>query len=101
MKLLLFLLLTVQGGTSDCASELTLHGVGASAAAQVRPYASCLNANFLTQERLLSVCQEARTNAARYRGPARSRAQVRRALGWLDAMTRERANCETVLRVAR
>ena len=99
MMLLLPLLLLSQTGEADCAAELRLNGVGKPAAVQVEPYVDCLNGHTGTETQLRSSCEGARSIAADYYGPAKAKEGVARALRWLDSMVRERAVCETHLKV--
>ncbi|MEO6216013.1 MAG: hypothetical protein ABIO86_08285 [Sphingomonas sp.] len=99
MKLLLPLLFLSQANSTDCAAQLTFRGVGAVAAAQVRPYADCLNSKIGTEVQLRSSCASARRKAADYGGAEKVKGDVDRALRWLDAMVRQRAACETYLKV--
>jgi hypothetical protein len=99
VKMLLLPLAFLAPSDPDCASELILHGLGAAVAAQVAPYALCLDSTIGTQAELLSTCRTARAEAASYHGPARTRAKVERTVRWLDAMTRFRERCETSLKV--
>jgi hypothetical protein len=82
-----------------CAAELKSRGAGSVVAAQVAPYANCLNRTIGTEEQLHATCRIARKKAADYHGAARVKAKVLREVRWLDTMTRERARCETALKV--
>ncbi|MEG3151114.1 hypothetical protein U1769_14570 [Sphingomonas sp. ZT3P38] len=97
--LLLPLLLLSQTGEADCAAELRLDGVGKPAAVQVEAYADCLNGHMGTEIQLRSSCEGPRGIAADYHGPAKAKERVALALRWLDSMVRERAVCETHLKV--
>lgn len=99
MKLLLAMLLLMQSPAPECASTLTLRGVGSTAARQVGPYVDCLNSKIATAEHISAACSGAREKAAGYHGSTGTKSKVDRAIHWLDAMVRERATCETHLEV--
>lgn len=84
---------------AECAAALSLRGVGAAVAKQVKPYADCLNSTVGTPEQLRSACRDARATAAQSHDFKNDKAKRARAIEWLDAMVDERANCETRLNV--
>lgn len=94
MKLPLFLLLA-QSAQPHCATELTLRGIGYSLARLVAPYVACINSTAGTEPQIRSACASARARAIAQELPP----EARRAVAWLDAMIRERAACETYLKV--
>ncbi|MEG3146868.1 hypothetical protein U1839_19635 [Sphingomonas sp. RT2P30] len=103
MKLIVAALLAIQSAGpagTECAASLTFRGVGENAARQVRPYAACLNAKMGNPEQLREACDRARAQALDHRGGRAARANIDRAVRWLDAMVRERAFCETHLEVS-
>lgn len=99
MKTLLLALLMAQGWNNDCATMVTLRGIGTAASHQVAPYVACLNARGGTAARLQAACAEARLAAVSYQGTISVKKKVDRAVRWLDHMVEERALCETRLGV--
>lgn len=99
MKLLIATMFAAQATTPDCATLLTLHGLGATASRHVRAYVDCLNSTYGTSEHLRATCRDARAKATAYRGSKATRSKVDAAVRWLDAMVEERATCETGLKV--
>lgn len=96
---LMVALLAVQLAGPECASRLTLRGVGADAATRVKPYVACLNSTVGTQEQIRASCSEARAGAKNGSDKTGKKAKLDRAMNWLDAMIRERSLCETHLDV--
>jgi hypothetical protein len=93
---LLAVLLTAN--SAECPAALSLHGVGSTVAAQVRPYVMCLNSIIGTSEQIVSHCSEARSTAVRGNALI-DKAKLDRAIRWLDAMVKQRAECELQLNV--
>ena len=93
--MLCLLLVLAQLTWPQCAAELTFGGIGSSAAHRVTPYADCLNSKIGTEHQLRTACASTRTQVVS--GKLTNKAD--RAVAWLDAMIRERAACETHLRV--
>ncbi len=83
---------------SECPAALSLRGVGATVAAQVMPYVTCLNSTIGTAEQIASSCGAARSTAMRSDAHIDT-VKLDRAIQWLDAMVRQRADCETQLYV--
>jgi len=94
---LLAALLAVNAG-AECPAALSLRGVGATVAARVRPYVTCLNSTIGTPDQIASHCSEARSTAVHGNNRI-ERAKLERAVRWLDAMVRQRSDCETQLHV--
>jgi hypothetical protein len=88
----------------DCAVTLETRGYGVAAAKLAHPYAQCLNAATGTEADILRRCRSVRAAqlaaGEKRLGKTQARANLTRAIKWLDAMADERANCHTRLQVS-
>ncbi len=98
MKLLIALLV-MQSAGAECASALVLHGVGSTAAERVKPYVACLNTAIGVETNIRAACGAARGAVMAGAQGRRDKAGLDQAVDWLDAMIKQRSECETHLDV--